>query len=454
MLDFLKHTNKTNPEFTAKANEFLNYGYNRLLTFEVAGGGFDWFGRPPAHEPLTAYGLLQFHDMQSVYPVETDLINRTAKWLLSRRDGKGGWQTSKRGLHSWQGSNAIANAYIVWAMCEAGYGREISQEINQSYQDAVASEDPYMMALLANALHLLGDSRATTLMEELLTLQNEDGSWKGLTTSMTRSGGKSLKIETTALAVLAILKTNKGLNQLTDAIQFIASSKNAYGFGSTQSTVLAMKALVAYAKYAPVDPVDNWVSVSINGKQVLREKISATQNQPWTKQDLAKYLKTGENKVKVRFEGGKAVFPYDFALQYNTRQPQNHEQCQVDLQTSWAKATAKMGDQVQLTATLKNKAQINLPNTIAKIGIPAGLNPQPAQLKELQEKGFFDYYELFDGYIVLHYRGLAAAEEKKIQIDFKADIPGQYEAPASVAYLYYTNEYQNWAAPSQIEVQP
>ena len=29
-------------------------------------GGFEWFGASPAHEALTAYGLLLFLDMQKV----------------------------------------------------------------------------------------------------------------------------------------------------------------------------------------------------------------------------------------------------------------------------------------------------------------------------------------------------------------------------------------------------
>ncbi len=35
--------------------------------FEVAGGGFEWFGSAPAHEALTAYGALQFQDMAKVH---------------------------------------------------------------------------------------------------------------------------------------------------------------------------------------------------------------------------------------------------------------------------------------------------------------------------------------------------------------------------------------------------
>jgi len=94
-----------------------------------------------------------------------------------------------------------------------------------------------------------------------------------------------------------------------------------------------------------------------------------------------------------------------------------------------------------------------LPNTIVKIGIPSGLNLQPWQLKELQEKAAFDFYEIMDGYLVLHYRGLEASAVKTVNLDLKADLAGDYEAPASVAYLYYTNEFRNWSKPEKLTIE-
>src|ERR1041385_6406375 len=43
-LDYMKRTKKSTPEVHAKAEGYLASGYQRLLTFEVPGGGFSWFG--------------------------------------------------------------------------------------------------------------------------------------------------------------------------------------------------------------------------------------------------------------------------------------------------------------------------------------------------------------------------------------------------------------------------
>src|SRR6202050_2679913 len=82
-LDYMKRTNKLTPEVHAKAEGYIANGYQRLLTFEVPGGGFSWFGQAPAHKILTAYGLMEFSDMSRVHDVDTRLIMRTQQWLVA-----------------------------------------------------------------------------------------------------------------------------------------------------------------------------------------------------------------------------------------------------------------------------------------------------------------------------------------------------------------------------------
>ena len=89
---------------------------------------------------------------------------------------------------------------------------------------------------------------------------------------------------------------------------------------------------------------------------------------------------------------------------------------------------------------------------MAMIGIPAGLSVQIWQLKELQEKKAFDFYEIFDGYVVLHYEFIRPGEVKTVNLDLKADIPGQYEAPASCAFLYYTQAERVWSKPELMTI--
>jgi hypothetical protein len=59
---------------------------------------------------LTAYGVLQFTEMTKVYPVDTAMLDRTTKWLLSRRDGKGGFERSSQALDEFGGAPKGTNS--------------------------------------------------------------------------------------------------------------------------------------------------------------------------------------------------------------------------------------------------------------------------------------------------------------------------------------------------------
>src|SRR5258708_16222253 len=65
-----------------KAENFLNVGYQKLLTFERPGGGFDWWGNGEPLVWLSAYGLQEFNDMANVYPIHPHLLTPTHACLL------------------------------------------------------------------------------------------------------------------------------------------------------------------------------------------------------------------------------------------------------------------------------------------------------------------------------------------------------------------------------------
>ena len=98
-LDYLRRTNKSVPAVEAKARQYIHLGYQRLLSFEIAGGGFDWFGHPPANRTLTAYGLMEFQDMARVHDVDPSLIERTRRWLLDQQRSDGSWEPEGHQLH-------------------------------------------------------------------------------------------------------------------------------------------------------------------------------------------------------------------------------------------------------------------------------------------------------------------------------------------------------------------
>jgi len=456
VMDYLKTSESKDEKLLAYAGDMLDRGYKRLVTFETSQKGYEWFGKAPGHQGLTAYGLMQFNDLKKVYEgVDQKMIDRTATWILSQRDGKGKFNRNSYALHDFGSiSDEVMNGYIVYALAEAGYGSQLKKEAEESYLTAMKNKDPYQLAMSVNALYVMQDKNAEKALGELLSKQNNDGSFDGTTHSITHSTGNSLKIETTSLAIMAMLKSpNKNSIATNKAIAYLVKNRNGYGsFGNTQGTVLALKAMTEYAKANKATPEDGKVEFFVDGKKVAEQSYKAGEKEAIVLDSLEQFVKEGKHTLKVKYVGTKNPLPHAVAVSWNTSLPSNEAECQLDLKTRLSNKVIFQGETIRLTAEIKNKSNDGISSPIAIIGIPAGLSLQPWQLKELQEKNMFDFYEVIGSNLVLYYRGMGPNESKIINLDLKADIPGEYESEASSAYLYYTNEFKTWNAGSKISI--
>lgn len=457
-LQYLQTMQINNPELKERATKLIDNGYKKLIAFETKENGYEWFGAAPAHEALTAYGLMEFIDMKRVYAgVDNDMIARTAKLLLDKRDGNGGFKKNPRALDSFGGADTdITNAYIVYALSEAGY-KDIAKEMNAVEQDARKSNDPYLMALCVNALFNLGEEqRAEKLLTQIIKLRDKTGFWVGNKHSITRSTGQSLKAETTSLILIALLKSkNTNTEAINGAVKYLVGMRSGYGgFGSTQATVLTLKALTKYAEFSKRTDESGTIAIEINGKVVSEKNYAKGEKSQIVIAGLENFISSGAQKIQVRFKNCQQALPYAMNISYSTTLPENAKQSVIRLQTAIAAKQVRTGELLRFTATLTNITQQGQPMTMALLGIPAGFSAQPWQLKELMEKGAVDFYEITGNSIACYFRDLEPGEQKQINLDLKAEIPGAYSALASSAYLYYTSEDKIWAGLDKIYINP
>jgi hypothetical protein len=190
----------------------------------------------------------------------------------------------------------------------------------------------------------------------------------------------------------------------------------------------------------------------VNGKVVAQQAYPADAKEAICLQGLEKYLTAGEQQVEVRYLETQSPLPYVLDLHWTTTLPQSAPVCAVQLNTHLNKRFLRVGETVRLTATLANQTLSGLPMTMAVLGIPGGLTTQPWQLKELQKKGLVDFYETQGNQVYLYFRQLKPNEQPVIQLDLKAELPGTFEALASSAYLYYTDEAKSWSKPERITI--
>jgi uncharacterized protein YfaS (alpha-2-macroglobulin family) len=451
---FTSHTG-VDPDLVQRSDKLLGQGYERLVGFECQNHGYEWFGADPGHEALTAYGLLEFTDMSQVRQVDDAMLGRTRKWLLGTRDGRGGFTRERRALHTWVADQDCSNAYILWALLESGDREDLAREVDWVRSAAQLTQNTYVLALAANVLALAGDDEGSNqLFDRLAGKQTPDGWLDGATTSIVGSGGDALRIETTALAVLAWLKNPRYAANVEQSMRFLAESCKAGRFGSTQSTVLALRAIVAYDQSRARPKAPGSLQLVVDGRAVgppvpFHEDSQGAIEMP----DIARLMTPGEHTIQLRMQGGSDM-PYSLALNYNTLKPATSESCKVHLEVDLRDQRMDEGAVTEAQVAVVNRTGEPIPMAVAIVGVPGGLEVRHDQLKELVKQERIAAYEVLGRDVVLYWRSLEAEQRVELPISLVAAVPGRYTGPASRAYLYYTDEFKHWDDGLKVQIAP
>src|SRR5262249_43147535 len=146
---------------------------------------------------------------------------------------------------------------------------------------------------------------ARQLMEKLARSQEPAGNVKGAVTSITRSGGEALAIETTALSALAWMREPAYAEHVERGIKWIVNANKSGRYGSTQSTVLALRSIVAYDNAHARPKAPGRIVLTVDGKP-LGSPLAftpTTQGAPKLPEFSAE-LGSGKHTVALKMEDG------------------------------------------------------------------------------------------------------------------------------------------------------
>jgi hypothetical protein len=468
-LDYLRQTGQTSPGVKAKAEHYIHLGYQRLLGFEVSGGGFDWFGRPPANLTLTAYGLMEFEDMARVHDVDPALIERTRAWLLKQRAGDGSWSQPGHAMHDdparGLGGGAAklsTTAYVAWAVF-GGSGASSSAEATRQFllthrPDAI--NDPYLLALVANALLAIdGEGRdALPYLDRLESLKKEADDGKLCLWELTPKGrtafygaGRGGSVETTALATLALLHRNHSPETARRALAWLVKQRGAYGtWPSTQATVLALKALVA-GTGRPAGDGERRITLSWDGKE-QQVVIPADQAEVMKQIDLSAGLKAGTHRLTLTETSGTAS-GYQVAFRYHVPDAAPPEKDRpLKMEMTYGRTELKVDDVLPVTATVTNRMTEAAPMVILDLPVPAGFALEADALAELVKEKKVEKYQVNGRSVVVYLRGLDAGQSLTVKYGLRATTPVKVSVPPARAYEYYDPDKQGTSAAVQLTV--
>ena len=469
VLDYMKSIGRISPEIQMKAEGFINNGYQRLVTFEVKGGGFSWFGEAPANKILTAFGCMEFFDMARVREVDPNLLARTQDWLLAQQGADGAWDADKAYLHqeSWsriQNSKLPPTSYITWGLTYSGCKDErVQKAVAYLREHATEAKDPYVLAMLCNALVnadvRLGkgdfDKSTNDALDRLIGMARRGQGqmwWETQMTGITHSSGESSDLEATGMAALALIAGGRN-GEAAEVLNYLIAKKDPHGtWYSTQATVLALRALMASQKTS-TSGVNGEVTVLINGEKADRFGLTPENADVMRQVDGRKFVKPGNNEVTVKFEG-KGSTLYQVVGRYyrpwNKLAPPASEALAIDL--NYDRTTLNKDDMVSTDVKVKNNTAGTTSMVIVDLGIPPGFEVQAGDLDNLVEKGMLQKYSLTGRQIICYIEKLEPRQELQFSYRLRAKFPIHAQTPRSRVYEYYNPDHQAEARPAEMEV--
>ena len=466
-LDYMKRTKKLTPEIHAKAEGFVATGYQRLLTFEVAGGGFSWFGNSPANKILTAYGLMEFHDMAKVYDVDPQVIARTSDWLVRQQQPDGSWKPDTQFIN--EGATNRFNtdlvritAYIAWALESADYKGEAIDRARRFVEKHLDGKmDAYTLAVAANfAVENGKDSelarRALELLSDVATEKGDFAWWSADETGVYATGD-SAAVETTGLALQAFLKAG-GYNDLVrKSLAWIASKKNGEGnWGTTQGTIMALRALLKASEQSGSD-ARGTAEVLLDGKKVVTLEIGKENNDLFHQFVLPQASADRDNEIEIRFSG-KGGLAYQIAGRYFVpwQQAATHEPLAIEVK--YDRTRLAQDEIVTGTAKIRNNLDKTAKMVMVDLGIPPGFELLSEDLQKMVEKtasaksGRLEKFNMTATQAILYFDSIAPRDSFEVRYRLRAKYPIHAQGFASRVYEYYDPNVNATAKPVRFEV--
>jgi hypothetical protein len=461
------------PEAQMQAEKYIATGYQRLLTFEVDGGGFSLFGQPPADAFLTAYGLMEFTDMAQVYPVDEALIERTARWLLDRQRSDGTWLDQGYSEHWHINAEVPTTAYITWALIEAGYsdtpevGRAIStlREVAPSFSSSAAEgPDPYSLALVANALAAYDPGHAATkaVLDQLYEMRIEEGgvvTWSAGTGSFMGGTGESGSLETTALAVIALMRAEAYPDAVSGALTYLIQGKDSWGtWQTTQATILSLKALLAAAERGGRAEGEATVRVSLNKEQTETIVIDDSNADVVHLVTFDRgFSPTGANRVQIELEGSEAGnLMYQVATRYylpwDQVEPVPESEELITIKVAYDRTELAVNDEVTVDVSARLNREGVVKMALIDLGVPPGFDVLSEDLARLVERGVIARYELTGRQVIVYVKDLSSEAPLRFSYRLRARFPMRAQVAPSSAYDYYNPENVTVRQPLEVVV--
>lgn len=276
VLDYLTKKKQLTENLKEKALAFMRQGYQRELLYQREDGSFSAFGN---HDPsgstwLSAFVLRCFLEADPYIDIDQNVLHRTYTWLKGHQKSNGEFWEPGRVIHSeLQGGNkspVTLTAYIVTSLLKyKNYQPNIDVQESINFLESEFNRgisDNYTLALITYALSFVGSPKAKEALNMLTRRAEQEGDMQFWVSSVSKLSESwqpsSLDIEVAAYVLLSHFLQYK-ISEGIPIMRWLSKQRNSQGgFGSTQDTVVALKALSEFAALMNTERTNIQVAVT------------------------------------------------------------------------------------------------------------------------------------------------------------------------------------------------
>lgn len=484
-LELAAQTKLESPE-KAKAQAFLQLGYDRLQSYFNPGGGLTYWGGSDSvgDAALTAYGIEFLTDAEPFVAVDRSRITGAVQWLLTQQSADGSWKprygdvSAREALLIATALQNVIDAKDFDKTAPAGLAARVKQSVTKAEAYAATSvlalHDPYSSALRLQLAARVGDAKALDhAREELLATAahgNGGAYWEFDGYSPFYGWGTSGRLEATALALTALETASVEADQSLeyDALLYLLMNRDEYGvWMSGQATVRVLKALLPVAVRQLQSSGTGSFALTVNGQPLGGNGADALRidsrvlDAPRTI-DLSSMLHAGTNTLEFSGSSDATVanaqmtawfyVPWTKEAAGKTETTVPGKDFGLDFGYACDAAGARVGQAINCTVSARRFGSQSYGMLLAEVGLPPGADVDRASLARLLDNWTISRYELEPDRIVFYlWSGTAAGE--KFSFRFTPRFAIRAKAAPAKLFDYYNPDLNAILAPQTFSVE-
>jgi hypothetical protein len=285
--------------------------------------------------------------------------------------------------------------------------------------------------------------------------------WKQEGETPTSAREESADLETTALAVQALLKSGQRSALAKKGLDYLTAKKDALGnWQTTQATILSLKAfLLSFTKGANAD-TEGTINVHADGRPAGSLQITNDNNDLLHLVDLKAHTHTGAHKISLSFSG-RGSMQYQIVGRYYVpwaRTADKGRSGPLSIDLTYDRARLAQDETVTARVRVQNNTSAKAKMVMIDLGIPPGFEASGEDFAELVDMsrgkagGKVEKYTITAKQVILYLDGLNPKQAAEFAFRLRAKFPVRAQTSPARVYEYYNPSVVDKTKPTVLTV--